>query len=67
MPINVILVLGDDDADRKVQAEVLLNAYHRELERRRLQAGIQGVIITDDGMLVLIPLSDLLMLPQTVI
>ncbi|KAH7916333.1 hypothetical protein BJ138DRAFT_996133 [Hygrophoropsis aurantiaca] len=44
-------ILGDDDGERKTQAEVLLNAYSRELERRRLAAGRQGFIITgsDDG------------------
>ncbi|EMD40637.1 hypothetical protein CERSUDRAFT_43468 [Gelatoporia subvermispora B] len=41
-------VLDDDDTERKTQAEVLLNAYTRELERRRLAAGAQGVVITDD-------------------
>ncbi|KAF8493508.1 hypothetical protein JB92DRAFT_2750329 [Gautieria morchelliformis] len=34
---------GDDDTDRKTQAEVLLNAYSRELERRRLTAGADGL------------------------
>jgi hypothetical protein len=42
-------VLGDDDADRKTQAEVLLNAYSRELERKRLAAGAQGLLISGDG------------------
>jgi hypothetical protein len=40
---------GDDDAERKTQAEVLLHAYNRELERRRLAAGAQGLLISDDG------------------
>ena len=40
---------GDDDSERKIQAEVLLNAYNRELERRRLAAGAQGLLITGDG------------------
>ncbi|KIJ70229.1 hypothetical protein HYDPIDRAFT_78867 [Hydnomerulius pinastri MD-312] len=42
---------GDDDSERKTQAEVLLNAYSRELERRRLSAGAQGLLISgsDDG------------------
>lgn len=35
--------------DRKTQAEVLLNAYSRELERRRLSAGAQGLLISGDG------------------
>ncbi|KAI0693554.1 FYVE zinc finger-domain-containing protein, partial [Cytidiella melzeri] len=43
-------ILGDGDADRKTQAEVLLNAYSRDLERRRLAAGAQGFLISgDDG------------------
>ena len=41
----VITCVADDDADRKTQAEVLLNAYSRELERRRLAAGAQGLLI----------------------
>ena len=45
---------GDGDVDRKTQAEVLLNAYSRELERRRLDAGAQGLLITDSGELSLI-------------
>lgn len=35
--------------ERKTQAEVLLNAYSRELERQRLLAGAQGLTITDEG------------------
>ncbi|KAK7049631.1 hypothetical protein VNI00_005662 [Paramarasmius palmivorus] len=43
-------ILADDDIERKTQAEVLLNAYSRELERRRLSAGAQGLLISgDDG------------------
>ncbi|KII94682.1 hypothetical protein PLICRDRAFT_96167, partial [Plicaturopsis crispa FD-325 SS-3] len=42
-------ILSDDDADRKTQAEVLLNTYSRELERRRLAAGAQGLLISGDG------------------
>jgi len=34
---------GDEDSERKTQAEVLLNAYSRELERRRLAAGADGL------------------------
>ncbi|EPT02761.1 hypothetical protein FOMPIDRAFT_1059042 [Fomitopsis schrenkii] len=34
---------GDLDVERKTQAEVLLNAYSRELDRRRLSAGAQGL------------------------
>ncbi|KAG7449375.1 uncharacterized protein BT62DRAFT_1054189 [Guyanagaster necrorhizus] len=41
-------ILGDDDVDRKRQAEVLLNAYSRDLERRRLAAGAHGLLISDD-------------------
>jgi hypothetical protein len=40
---------GDSDLERKTQAEVLLNAYSRELERRRLSAGAQGLLIAGDG------------------
>jgi hypothetical protein len=39
----------DDDVERKTQAEVLLNAYSRELERRRLAAGAQGLLISGQG------------------
>lgn len=42
-------MVGDEDVDRKTQAEVLLNAYSRELERRRLVAGAQGLLISGDG------------------
>ncbi|KAG6837980.1 hypothetical protein H0H93_008374 [Arthromyces matolae] len=38
-------ILVDEDNDRKTQAEVLLNAYNRELERRRLAAGAQGLLL----------------------
>ncbi|KAF8165206.1 hypothetical protein B0H34DRAFT_228371 [Crassisporium funariophilum] len=37
-------ILKDDDTERKIQAEVLLNAYSRDLERRRLLAGAQGLL-----------------------
>ncbi|KAH9994110.1 FYVE zinc finger-domain-containing protein [Russula compacta] len=39
-------ILSDDDLERKTQAEVLLNAYSRELERRRLAAGAQGLLLS---------------------
>lgn len=42
--------VGDEDAERKIQAEVLLNTYSRDLERRRLAAGAQGLLISDHGM-----------------
>ncbi|KAI0265184.1 FYVE zinc finger-domain-containing protein [Gloeopeniophorella convolvens] len=43
-------VLSDDDLERKTQAEVLLHAYSRELERRRLAAGAQGLLFnTEDN------------------
>lgn len=48
---------GDDDNERKIQAEVLLNAYNRELERRRLAAGAQGLLISGDGRVVLVGAS----------
>lgn len=35
---------GDDNKERKTHAEVLLNAYSRELERCRLSAGAQGFL-----------------------
>ena len=38
----------DEDTERKTQAEVLLNTYSRDLERRRLSAGAQG-ILSDTG------------------
>ena len=41
--------VGDDDNERRIQAEVLLNAYNRELERRRHAAGAQGLLIFGDG------------------
>ncbi|KAF8505962.1 FYVE zinc finger-domain-containing protein, partial [Russula emetica] len=41
-------ILGDDDSERKTQAEVLLNAYSRELDRRRLAAGVQGLLFSTD-------------------
>lgn len=41
-------ILGDDDSERKIQAEVLLNAYSRELERRRLSAGALGLLAEHD-------------------
>ena len=45
----LISYLGDGDAERKTQAEVLLNAYSRDLERRRLAATAQGLLIFGDG------------------
>lgn len=40
---------GDDDRERKIQAEVLLNAYSRALERCRLFAGAQGLLNSGSG------------------
>ncbi|KAF8138606.1 FYVE-domain-containing protein [Boletus edulis] len=37
-------ILSDNDRERKIQADVLLNAYSRELERCRLSAGAQGLL-----------------------
>jgi len=37
---------GDVDPERKTQAEVLLDAYTRELERSRLKAGAQGLLMS---------------------
>ncbi|KAG2152105.1 hypothetical protein BD769DRAFT_1623744 [Suillus cothurnatus] len=39
-------ILNDGDTERKTQAEVLLNTYSRELERRRLAAGNQRLLIS---------------------
>jgi hypothetical protein len=44
-----VTYLGDDDVERKTQAEVLLNAYSRELDRRRLAAGAQGLLFSTGG------------------
>jgi hypothetical protein len=44
-----VAYLGDSDSERKTQAEVLLNAYSRELERRRLAAGAQGLLPNTEG------------------
>ncbi|KAH9943326.1 uncharacterized protein BXZ73DRAFT_87675 [Epithele typhae] len=41
-------LLGDDDDERKIQAEVLLNVYNRQLEQRRLAAGAQGLLISGE-------------------
>ncbi len=40
---------GDDDSERKTQAEVLLNAYSRELDRRRLAADAEGLLLNTGG------------------
>jgi hypothetical protein len=45
----LILVVGDQEPERKTQGEVLLNAYSRELERRRLAAGAQGLLHVSGG------------------
>jgi len=42
----------DDEIERKTQAEVLLNTYSRDLERRRLSAGARGLLLSDTGNLV---------------
>lgn len=36
----------DDNPERRTQAEVLLNTYSRDLERRRLAAGAQGLLVS---------------------
>ncbi|TDL29708.1 hypothetical protein BD410DRAFT_37290 [Rickenella mellea] len=41
-------MLGDPELERRTQAEVLLNAYSRELERRRLTAGASGFLLHED-------------------
>ncbi|KAI0033769.1 FYVE zinc finger-domain-containing protein, partial [Vararia minispora EC-137] len=40
---------GDDDAEHRTQAEVLLNAYNRELERRKAAATQQGLLLSSEG------------------
>ncbi|KAF8897415.1 hypothetical protein BD779DRAFT_1432389, partial [Infundibulicybe gibba] len=42
-------ILSDEDSERKTQAEVLLKTYSRDLERRRLAAGAQGLLISGGG------------------
>lgn len=42
-------VSGDEDQDRRTQAEVLLNAYSRDLERKRLAAGAAGIYLSNDS------------------
>lgn len=42
-------MLSDENHERKTQADVLLNVYNRELERRRLAAGAQGIVLRDEG------------------
>ncbi|TFK29361.1 hypothetical protein FA15DRAFT_632372 [Coprinopsis marcescibilis] len=42
-------ILDDEDPERRVQAEVLLNAYSRELERRKSSAASSGLLIGDQG------------------
>ena len=49
MGLKWSVYLGDNDSERKTQAEVLLNAYSRELERRRLAAGAQGLLLNTEG------------------
>lgn len=44
-----ITITDDEDIERKTQAEVLLNTYRRELERRRLAAGAQRLLISGSG------------------
>jgi hypothetical protein len=47
---DLLLSSGDDEAERRTQGEVLLNAYSRELERRRLAAGAQGLSLSSQGL-----------------
>ena len=44
-----VAITDDEDVERRTQAEVLLNAYNRDLERRRLDAGAQGLLISGNG------------------
>lgn len=48
--VSSCLTAGDDDPERKTRAEVLLGMYSRELERRRLEAGAQGLLISGNGL-----------------
>lgn len=41
--------VGDEDQERRTQAEVLLNAYSRELDRKRLAAGAAGLFSLQDS------------------
>ncbi|KAG9034060.1 hypothetical protein FRB95_013829 [Tulasnella sp. JGI-2019a] len=41
-------MFGDEDQERRTQAEVLLNTYSRELERMRLSAGAEGLLTFGD-------------------
>ncbi|KAJ7068152.1 hypothetical protein C8F01DRAFT_1334775, partial [Mycena amicta] len=45
-------LLGDEDTERRLQAEVLLNAYSRELERRRLEASARGLVLAGAGIFI---------------
>lgn len=45
----LIRIPGDEDQDRRTQAEVLLNAYSRDLERKRLAAGAAGIYLSNDS------------------
>jgi hypothetical protein len=44
-----LVLLEDEDAERRIQAEVLLNAYSRELERKRASASSSGLLINTEG------------------
>ncbi|KAF5393644.1 hypothetical protein D9757_000137 [Collybiopsis confluens] len=41
-------ISGDIDPERKTQAEVLLNAYNRELERQKASAEARGLVLTGE-------------------
>ncbi|KAJ2930189.1 hypothetical protein H1R20_g6885, partial [Candolleomyces eurysporus] len=41
-------ILEDEDAERRIQAEVLLNAYSRELERKKASASSSGLLINTE-------------------
>jgi len=45
-----MMSIDDEDSERKTQAEVLINAYSRELQRRRLEARAQGLLISGNGL-----------------
>lgn len=42
-------IIDDEDVERKTHAEVLLNAYNRDLERRKAAAEVQGLLTSGNG------------------
>ncbi|KAG8872576.1 hypothetical protein FRB97_007499 [Tulasnella sp. 331] len=60
-------MFGDEDQERKTQAEVLLNAYSRELERMRASAAAEGLVTFGDGEHISILIGTLFAPPLTVL